>query len=91
MGGFLARPFLRKGEKMGFLDALFGTSSSPEKDDDDEKSTYAKPQNSAEQLASAHYLAENFQTGKDPIPDEPPDWAKNLPNPGDFKPDTEEK
>lgn len=78
-------------KKMGFLDALFGTSPSPEKDDDDDKSTYARPQNSAEQQASADYLTENFQTGADPVPDEPPDWAKSLPNPGDFKQETEEK
>ena len=31
------------------------------------------------------YIKEYKETGKDPIPKEPPDWAKNLPDPKDYE------
>ena len=50
----------------------------PEKND-------SRPSNStrneADRQAQADYLSEALQTGKDPIPTKPPDWAKDIPSP----------
>ena len=64
---------------MGFLSDLFGGKP----DDDGEGSEYASSRNSAEAQASADYISESIQTGQDPIPDTPPDWAENLPSPNE--------
>lgn len=62
---------------MGIFDLLGGKP-----DDDGEGSTSASARNSAESQAMADYMSEAINTGKDPVPDEPPDWASSLPSPG---------
>jgi hypothetical protein len=37
--------------------------------------------NSAERDARGQYISEAAQTGRDPLPNSKPDWAKNLPDP----------
>ena len=39
---------------------------------------YTPSKNSAEAQASADYMSESLNTGKDPIPDMAPDWAKDI-------------
>lgn len=65
---------------MGFFSDLFGGHPA----DDGEGSTYASARNSAEAQASADYLSETLNTGEDPIPNEVPDWAADLPSPSDY-------
>ena len=72
-----ARRFLRKGEieKMGILDFLFDDSGPSSKASGGD---YTPSKNSAEAQASADYMSESLNTGKDPIPDTAPDWAKDI-------------
>lgn len=44
-------------------------------------SDYAPTRNSAERQASADHMSETCSTGRDPIPREPPEWAKDIPEP----------
>ncbi len=62
---------------MGFFMDLFGGSPT----DDGEGSTYASTRNSAESQAWDDYQDDLRETGEDPIPDSPPDWAADLPTP----------
>ncbi|OHB02628.1 MAG: hypothetical protein A3A90_01720 [Candidatus Zambryskibacteria bacterium RIFCSPLOWO2_01_FULL_35_19] len=68
---------LRKGgiEKMGILDFLFDDSGPSSKASGGD---YTPSKNSAEAQASADYMSESLNTGKDPIPDMAPDWAKDI-------------
>jgi|GEM_PF-6303980 len=77
----IARRFLREGENgMGILDFLFDDSGPSSKTGDKD---YTSSRNSAEAQASADYMSEEMNTGKDPIPDTAPDWAKDIPDPKD--------
>lgn len=52
----------------------------------DKDKDYAPTRNSAERQASADYMSESISSGKDPIPKEAPDWAKDIPSPSDSEP-----
>lgn len=43
------------------------------------------PKNEAEKEAMVDYIADAVETGKDPVPKEPPSWAETLPNPKEGK------
>jgi len=53
---------------MGLFSSLFGVPAT----------------NTGERDAMIDHATEKAESGKDPIPREPPDWAANLPNPGDY-------
>lgn len=64
---------------------LFGSDS---EDDSSVESPFYQPEetgtpaeNEAEQAAREDYNEEKEETGSDPIPEEPPDWASDLPSP----------
>jgi hypothetical protein len=65
------------GYVMGIWKDLFGDSKNNSRED------YAPTRNSAERQASADYMSESLSTGRDPIPKDPPDWAKDIPGPKD--------
>lgn len=40
--------------------------------------------NKGGRVARDDYIKEYKESGRDPIPKEPPDWAKDLPDPRDY-------
>ncbi len=60
---------------MGPFNSFFGVSSGEAKDG------WTSANNPAEQQAMADHMSEQLNTGEDPIPPEPPDWAEDLPSP----------
>lgn len=59
---------------MGILRDLFGGAPT----DDGEGSNYASSRNSAEQQASADYMSEALQTGRDPVPTTAPEGVQQT-------------
>lgn len=79
---------------MGILDFLnFSDPSGDENTDrESEQSPYFQleetgqpAENDGERDAREDYNQEREESNSDPIPEDPPDWAKGLPNPSDFK------
>jgi hypothetical protein len=67
---------------------LFASKSDDDTNDNEVESPYYQPEetgvqgeNGAEQDAREDYNTEKEDSESDPIPDEPPDWASDLPSP----------
>lgn len=67
---------------MGIFSSFFGTPSDDQVDRDVQKGS-AEPRNDVEDDAASSYVDEALSSGKDPIPDQVPDWASDLPSPGE--------
>ena len=66
---------------MGFFSDFFGTPSDDQVNRDSDRG-HAQPRNDAEDDAAFDYADEALGKGSDPIPDEAPSWANDIPTPG---------